>query len=639
MAIPNPIVTVTATPTGGTTAALALVDTNSGTASHRWRVRLAGGPWGLAAGAANPSAPGVTTFAATGLTPGQEYEVSARPENVDGVNNYVSSAASWYTHNTGGGAIGLLLPDSTIPTLTGSLTVDFVSATWVQVSHPAGADNLPDALSYEYSSNGGSSWASGGVPYTNAAGTVVTYTFTGLLPATSQGLRARAKDRAGNVSTSPLSATQSTTPLVGALDGAVAPWLQPYAALEVLDETAWLVGDFAPYAYGAIGFRVRGGQTKVNGGVRSEASIDFPWVEGDTVTYTYKFMVPASVPSDSPRNHWWIITQWHDQPDPALGETWETWAGGHSPPLSISFGEISGASKLSINAGAPNPTAISPLVSITRGVWYDAEMVVKWSREADGTAVFKLNGTPVWGYAGANMQNAYRHYWKLGQYRSDTIAGISVMHFDAIDASVAAVSRPTLTGSITVSLTTARSIRISHPAGSVGTTSYEYSKDGGITWVDSASVATTYTYPALTPATAYPLQVRAKNAAGVTSLPPLAITHSTSAAESFDTPVNRLSCVLTGAPGTSGNFAVGAARTGHRGFVAGHDARTFSVAAVDGANWEIRTGCTYTHGTTTLSRGTLEESSSGSAVNLGPTTVVSVILSAVQAAAIMAALA
>jgi hypothetical protein len=52
------------------------------------------------------------------------------------------------------------------------------------------------------------------------------------------------------------------------------------------------------------------------------------------------------------------------------------------------------------------------------------------------------------------------------------------------------------------------------------------------------------------------------------------------------------------------------------------------VTFLDGSAWEVRNGCTYTHGTTTLTRGTLEESSTGSAISLSSSTTVMLSVSA-----------
>lgn len=80
--------------------------------------------------------------------------------------------------------------------------------------------------------------------------------------------------------------------------------------------------------------------------------------------------------------------------------------------------------------------------------------------------------------------------------------------------------------------------------------------------------------------------------------------------------VNRALFGVASAPGT-GNIAVGAAVSGpYRTLGAAQDGMTFDVAITDGNAWEVRTGCVYTHGTTTLTRGTLEDSSTGSAISL-----------------------
>lgn len=81
-----------------------------------------------------------------------------------------------------------------------------------------------------------------------------------------------------------------------------------------------------------------------------------------------------------------------------------------------------------------------------------------------------------------------------------------------------------------------------------------------------------------------------------------------------DIQVNRLSASISNAPGLSGNFTVLAALSKSRRFGAGQDGQTFSILAIENTAWEVRTGCQYTHATATLTRGSLEDSSSGSAV-------------------------
>ncbi len=81
--------------------------------------------------------------------------------------------------------------------------------------------------------------------------------------------------------------------------------------------------------------------------------------------------------------------------------------------------------------------------------------------------------------------------------------------------------------------------------------------------------------------------------------------------------VNRAYFGISNTPGTAGALTVSAAESGpFRTLGAAHDGLVFDVAITDGSAWEVRRGCTYTHGSTSLSRGTLEDSSTGSAIAL-----------------------
>ena len=95
------------------------------------------------------------------------------------------------------------------------------------------------------------------------------------------------------------------------------------------------------------------------------------------------------------------------------------------------------------------------------------------------------------------------------------------------------------------------------------------------------------------------------------------------------TSLNRRWFNVASAPG-AGDVACGSALTGYLGLGAAQDGMSFNgVTFLDVAGaWEVRNGCTYTHGTTTLSRGTLEESSTGSAISLSSSTTVMLSVSA-----------
>jgi len=88
-----------------------------------------------------------------------------------------------------------------------------------------------------------------------------------------------------------------------------------------------------------LGLHLFAGQKKLNGGIRAEISIDYPHQPGDTVHYAWRFMVPKGFQSDAPQNRWWIIGQWHDQPNRDRGENWDGFPS-RSPPVLLGSGEL-----------------------------------------------------------------------------------------------------------------------------------------------------------------------------------------------------------------------------------------------------------------------------------------------------------
>lgn len=73
-----------------------------------------------------------------------------------------------------------------------------------------------------------------------------------------------------------------------------------------------------------------------------------------------------------------------------------------------------------------------------------------------------------------------------------------------------------------------------------------------------------------------------------------------------------------------GALTISTASSGYRTFGAGDDGLTFDgISIVEGTAWEVRDGCVYTHSGTSLSRGTLQDSSTGSAITFTSAAVVS----------------
>ncbi len=99
----------------------------------------------------------------------------------------------------------------------------------------------------------------------------------------------------------------------------------------------------------------------------------------------------------------------------------------------------------------------------------------------------------------------------------------------------------------------------------------------------------------------------------------------------MSTHANRVKMTVTSvASSGTGDITLNAASTGFRSFATAYSNAnaTVDILITEGTSWEIARNCTYTHSGTTVSRGTLENSSTGSAVVFTADAVVSVIATA-----------
>jgi len=218
------------------------------------------------------------------------------------------------------------------------------------------------------------------------------------------------------------------------LRAAVKAPLLPYASIEIpaLDNLRVGSDERGPH----LGLRTYHRQPLKNGGVRAEISVDFPFREGDTVRYAWRMKLPADFSADAPANRWWLMAQWHDQPNRDRGETWEGYPG-HSPSVALGYGQIDGQDKLSLLYGAPDPVP-SGLIALRRGVWQTVAVEITWSRGESGRVRVFLDDaqTPVREARGRNMYNDFQQYMKLGQYRHPDIRGDATLLVADIDATL-----------------------------------------------------------------------------------------------------------------------------------------------------------------------------------------------------------
>ena len=171
----------------------------------------------------------------------------------------------------------------------------------------------------------------------------------------------------------------------------------------------------------SLEFRLVPGQAKKNNGIRAEISVNYSYKVGDVVRYRWKMRLPEDFIAD-PQNRWWVMGQWHDQPDRTKGETWDGFPA-NSPPVSFNYRRVEGKDFLALLVGSPRMKSVGQL-PITRGTWHSLDVVIKWSPGADGKVAVYFDGSPepLVSGTGPNMHNSYHHYLKLGMYRHPSIA-------------------------------------------------------------------------------------------------------------------------------------------------------------------------------------------------------------------------
>lgn len=164
-----------------------------------------------------------------------------------------------------------------------------------------------------------------------------------------------------------------------------------------------------------LALRTYAGQPLTNSGTRAEISIDYPYKEGDVISYSWQVRLPENFQSDAPQNRWWIMGQWHNQPDITKGETWDTYRP-ESPSLGFGYAMLEGKDVLGFIYG-PRQKTIG-MIPITRGEWHTIVVNVSWSQGENGKAEVFFDDVvnPVFKVSGQNMLNSYQHYLKIGSY-------------------------------------------------------------------------------------------------------------------------------------------------------------------------------------------------------------------------------
>jgi hypothetical protein len=196
------------------------------------------------------------------------------------------------------------------------------------------------------------------------------------------------------------------------------PELFPYAEIEAARyQNIVMHDDEAKY----LEFALFPDQEKVNGGMRTEVSVDYPFQARDVVEYSYQFLIPDKKFKHDVQNRWWVLgAQFHDQPNRDLGEVWNG-SPSRSPSISVAYGNVDGQHTLSFLYGAD--VRHVGYFKVLSDTWYQIRMRIKWSQAADGALDVYIDDDlePVFSAEGANMHNEYQHFLKLGMYRHPEI--------------------------------------------------------------------------------------------------------------------------------------------------------------------------------------------------------------------------
>lgn len=164
---------------------------------------------------------------------------------------------------------------------------------------------------------------------------------------------------------------------------------------------------------------------------RSEIKLKSTAHEGKEIYYSWYFKIDTSyVESDG----FQIIGQFHDQPDPAIGESWNTYPA-HSPPLSYNY--INGEFIIAVYSFEISHVSHIVAMPIDKGVWHRIKSRIYWSTTEQGFMEFWLDGkqieeSGVSRYTARNCFNKAGNYLNIGLYRSNDIDGLGIVYFDNI---------------------------------------------------------------------------------------------------------------------------------------------------------------------------------------------------------------
>ena len=532
-------VTAPSQPTGvaaslvtATTARITWTASTDNVAVAAYDYRLNGGSW--------VNAGNVTLVDLTGLAQVTTYTVDVRARDAAG-NASANGTASPFT-----------TLDGTAPSQPGAVTISAITGSSATATWGASTDNVA-VVGYDYQLNGGS--------WTNA-GNVTTIGLTGLSQATNYTFAVRARDNAGNVSST------QTAPVFATLDvsapstpGAITVTPSAFAASFSWGASTDNVGIFG------YDFRLTTSASWTNAGTGTGTTIGSLLPQ---TTYTFEVrardlagnlsgvqsttFTTLVAPPNAPTN-----LAYNQVADCAWTASWSAVSGATSYTLHDTQGTdytgITTTSK-SINCPIGNPEGNKPswvkacnsggcstqssfsatggdqlaptqpgTISATNVQPYSA--TVSWGGSTDNVGVtgyyYRLdsgswtlkNNTPTVGLTGLIDNHAYT----FEVYAIDAAGNSSTSRTGGFSTPLGAdVTPPSAPGSVTVSGSTSTSVSFSWTPASdnIGVNQYDYRVTASPTWTTVAASVSTGSISGLAPNTTYIVEVRARDAAGNT---------------------------------------------------------------------------------------------------------------------------
>jgi hypothetical protein len=164
---------------------------------------------------------------------------------------------------------------------------------------------------------------------------------------------------------------------------------------------------------------------------RAEIQLKGTAPEGLEIYYTWDFMIPSSYDES---DDWQIIGQFHDQPDPALGQNWNNYPK-NSPPLSFQY--RNGNFIISVITFPDEKPMHLLSIPIEKDQWHTIVSRIYWSNEDDGFMEFWLDGIMldhegITRYEAKNCYNNAGNYLNIGLYRDSSITSEGIVYFDNI---------------------------------------------------------------------------------------------------------------------------------------------------------------------------------------------------------------